>query len=154
MDVDPKYIEFFHWARLQAASNPAARMDLDHAGRRLRERDPKLVEDDERADSALAIRLSQPDTPQFGPQSVGVIVSCSFEFQGQLHSLAVPFAPPGGFAIDDKNIPVLHITAREAYLFGTMLRDLAWSHAESQRILRAGGRIEDVDKTLDVGPSV
>lgn len=143
MDVEPKFVEFFRcmMARQQETGSPAARIVYDDVARRAIQRDPAIVKEEERVDAELATRLSLPEAAQFGPQSVGVIIACAFEFNGERYGLAVPLTPPGGFTVPEDQIPVLHVTAADAHLFGVMLRDLAWSHAESQRTLRAGATI-------------
>lgn len=118
-----------------AEGSPAATFKPDHATRRMGKRDSADVEADEKADTELAARMVI-ERGKYFPQSSGVLIACSFEFDGQLHGLSVPIPPPGGFQVPDSEIPILNITAKDANTLGIMLRDLAWSHAESQRLLR------------------
>lgn len=135
MNVDPKYVDFFHCAMARPQQEGSVAAKIEFKDRRMVSRDPAEVEREEQMDLALAERLTVLPG-QYYPPSSGVIIACSFEFEGTLYSLSVPIEPPGGFKAPEKEIPVLHITAKEANTLGSMLRDLAWSHAESQHILR------------------
>lgn len=72
--------------------------------------------------------------------AVGMRIACSFTFEGNKYGLCVPVVQ-NRHSVPEKDmkaLPEITLTPEDLRMYARMLNDLAWSHDESLRMLKAG----------------